>query len=145
MVLKTFFFIYLYFTTSGTLFSQFRTMCINELEVDCSKSQVFFPQLNNRPFPTASPFNTQIPSPLGNNNNNINTTPSSSSSTGSQQVMNNQNPIFNVGLPSPSMGSLDFGRSLRDTSGKVVKQDGLPFRPSLFRPSLQVNSSADPL
>lgn len=137
--------------SKGTLFSQKDMTCSWMDEVDCSKSQLFYPQSNSAPstFPqsaniggqngqqlrqpvTSSPLNTQIPRPTGNQPV-IPTTPPSSLR-------------FSTGLPSPAMGSLDFGRSMHDVRNAASNNNMQevnnfaipPFRPQLFRPSLQL-------
>lgn len=134
---------------NGTLFDQVNTVCQWKDDVDCSKSQLFYPRptasstvspstmQNSRDVrPTTSPFSTQIPSPADNSNFRGPTTPSGL--------------IFSaVGQPSPAMGSLDAGRSLDDT--RRLADDSLAMRPTrnlfspphirpaLFRPSEQLD------
>lgn len=132
---------------NGTLFSQAHTTCTWAEEVDCSVSQLYYPQLDAltqqhiqstgggkqpRPAVTTSPFSTQIPPPLNSSGGTPSTTPPT------RQI--------GTGQPSPAMGSLDFGRSLQDdvtnfNSNTFPEGNNFstpPFRPSLFRATQQV-------
>lgn len=135
---------------NGTLFDQVNTVCQWKDDVDCSKSQLFYPrpavsstvspsslQNGGDIRPTTSPFNTQIPSPVDHNNfHRPPTTPSGLIFSG-------------VGQPSPAMGSLDAGRSLDETRRLADVNSAMrptrnlfsppQIRPSLFRPSEQLD------
>ena len=129
---------------NGTLFDQTSTICQWKDGVDCSKSQMFYPRpppaaaaaatpqsdtIQQPPSTTASPFNTQIPSPTDNRFQHNGATPPSSM----HGLM-----FSNVGQPSPALGSLDAGRSMHGFSRSSDDQHP-GVRPALFRPSEQLN------
>ena len=114
---------------NGTLFDQAHTVCQWADQVDCAKSQLFYPSAH-RPsgVATTQQPNTQIPMPMN---------PASTTTVSPKkpvQGMPANVPGLAAGQPNIAMGSLDAGRSIKDDD-RNLRPFGL-FAPPHIRPQL---------
>lgn len=114
---------------NGTLFDQTHTVCQWADDVDCAKSQLFYPSTHRPGVTTTQGPRTQIPTPVS---------PASTTTQSPKKLMQGMPasaPGFVPGQPNIAMGSLDAGRSIKDDD-RNLRPFGL-FAPPHIRPQLQ--------